>query len=110
MGFRETILTLGDVADATAVPAGTTDVQGKAGQGGLRLMGYAVRESAGTPAVAEALLRHGTAATDPILAFVELAGNGKDAIWFGPNGIRCPNGVFVDRVAGNTEFVLYTAS
>ena len=97
-------------ATATPIATGTADVQGFAATAGLRLMGYSVRESAGSAAVAALNLRHGTTATDPLLAVSELAANGADNAWFGPQGINCPNGIFVDRVAGETELVLYTTT
>ena len=83
----------------------TTDVQAYTGYGNL--YGYSFRESAGTPAVATVILRDGTAASDPILVILELGSNGVDTQWFGPQGIPFNRGIYVDRVAGETEGVLY---
>lgn len=94
----------------TPVATGTGDAAAVAAATGLRLMGYAVRESAGAPAVAALNLRHGTLATDPLLVPVELAANGADKQWFGPAGIHCPSGIFVDRVAGETELTIFTVT
>jgi hypothetical protein len=71
-------------------------------------MGVAVRESAGAPAAAALNLRHGDDAADPLLIPIELAANGSTFQWFGPQGIWCPSGVFVDRVSGETELTLFT--
>src|SRR5688500_15639534 len=95
-------------ATPTALATLTTDVQGVAAAAGLVLMGYAARETAGTPAVATLILRHGTLATDPIIVPIELAANGTDKAWFGPNGIALASGIFVDRVAGESEITLFT--
>ena len=97
-------------ATPTPVATGTGDVQGVAATAGLRLMGYAVRESAGAPAVAALNLRHGDDATDPLLIPIELAANGSDNQWFGPAGVHCPSGIFVDRVAGETELTIFTVA
>lgn len=96
-------------AAANVVAAGIADVQGVAATANLRLVGYSVRESAATPAAASVSLRHGTLATDPLLLpTVVLAAGGRLEHWFGPDGIACPGGIFVDRATGNTELVLYT--
>lgn len=93
---------------ATPVASGTGDAQGVEAADGLRLMGYSVRESAGSAAVADFNLRHGGANDDPLLVVGELAANGSDVRWFGPQGLACPDGVWVERVSGETELVLYT--
>ncbi|GGM64111.1 hypothetical protein GCM10012275_38310 [Longimycelium tulufanense] len=66
------------------------------------LRGWSIRESAGTAAAATVIIRDGTAATDPIVATIELAANTHDTVWLG-DGIQCSDGVFVDRTAGETE-------
>lgn len=95
---------------ATPVATGTDDVQGVAAAAGLRLMGYSVRESAGTPAAAAFNLRNGDGNSDPLLVVGEMASNGTDLRWLGPQGIACPAGVWVERVTGETELVLYTVA
>lgn len=94
-------------ATATAVATGTADAQGVAAATGLRLLGYSVRESAGTPAVAAVTLRNGEADTAAIIAVDELAANEGKQRWFGPNGVACPLGIFVERVSGESEIVIY---
>jgi len=92
--------------------------------GGTYLMGWSVRESAGTPAVATIIIRNGAdtdtgtggvqcAASGGVtqvggqeLAFVELAANASD-IQMVPN-ISAPKGICVDVVAGTVDVVLYT--
>lgn len=99
-------------ASITEVASGTGDAQGVSGATGLRLLGFSVRESAGTPATAEIILRHGTDATGTPIAFVNVQANGNgddhESQWFGPEGIDVPNGVFVDRISGETHIVLFT--
>ena len=93
---------------ATPVASGTGDAQGVAAASGLRLMGYSARESAGSAAAADFNLRHGDGNGDPLLVVGELAANGSDVRWLGPQGLACPDGVWVERVSGSSEFVLYT--
>lgn len=87
-----------------AVATGTADVQ--VVSRGCILRGFSIRESAGTPAVATVILRDGTAATDPIVAVIELAANGSVTEYF-DDGISISTGVYVDRVAGETEGAVY---
>jgi hypothetical protein len=53
------------------------------------------------------VIRDGDDATDDIVAVVEFAANGSGTQWFGPQGIPFSTGLFVDRVAGESEGVLY---
>jgi hypothetical protein len=99
-----------NIAATTApVATGTGNVQALAASGGRRLLGYSVRESAGTAAVATAVLRHGTGTGDPMIAVIELAANGSETRDFFDRGIAVDNGVFVHRVAGETELALWWA-
>ena len=90
-----------------AVAAGTGDSAAVAANPNLKLLGVAFAETAASAAAAEVALRHGTSATDPFLVpNVNLDANGFGIEWFG-TGISCANGIFVDRIAGNTTLVLY---
>lgn len=101
-------VTPGSANSFTPVSAGTADVQGIAAVANLRLMGFSVTEDAGTPAAAEVVLRHGTSATDPIIARIKLAPDESTSdAPFGTQGIAVASGVFVDRVSGTTELSLY---
>ena len=80
------------------VAAGTGDVQAFTGAGSL--YGWSVRESAGTPALATAVLRDGTSTSD-LTASQSLPAT-FPAVTFS-------TGLFVDRTAGNCELVLYIA-
>lgn len=74
----------------------------------LRLLGYSCRESAGTPAVATFRVMHGaTVAGGTAVAVQELAANASDWVWFGPQGIACPNGITLDVVAGTLDVHVY---
>ena len=99
---------ISEAFSTTTVEAGTADAQGVAAASGLRLMGYSVRESAGSPDVATLNLRHGSADTDPIVALINLAASGSDSQWFGPQGLPVEGGVFVDRLTGNSTITLHT--
>lgn len=88
---------------AVAIATGTADAQGVTGA--ATLVGYSIRESAATAAVATVIIRNGTLATDPAVAIVELAANASTTAAL--PSVDCSNGVFIDRVAGETELVLY---
>ncbi len=90
----------------TPFVARTADIQVQAAAPGLRLMGYAVRESAGTPAVATAILRHGTADTDPLIVPIELAANESDHEWMWP-GILVEDGIFLEVAGGEVDISVY---
>lgn len=92
---------------ATTVATGTGDSQVAAAATGLRLLGYSVRESAGSAAVAAFNLRNGTTDAAALLAMGELAADSEKTVWFGPNGIDAASGIFLDRVAGETTIVVY---
>jgi hypothetical protein len=90
--------------DATPVEvaSGTGDAQAIAAATGLRLFGFSVRENAA--GAATAILYHGTANTDPPIAFLSLASGAVQIQWFGDKGIAIPNGLYVDRLSGTTHF------
>lgn len=93
---------------ATEVTANTTDVQGVVADDGLLLMAVSVREGAAGAATGQ--LHHGTGTGDPVVDIFALAANGHIYHSFAPNGIPCANGVYVNRLTGNTHLVLYTVS
>jgi hypothetical protein len=91
------------------VASGTGDVDsGIAAANGLRLRGYSIAETAASAAAAEVKLHHGTTATGILLvAPINLAADGHGGWHWGADGIACPNGIFVERIAGTTELVIY---
>jgi hypothetical protein len=97
-----------EMARAVAVATGTGDAAISTSTPS-RLMGWSVVETAGTPALASAVLRDGTGTGDPIVAQAKVAASGAAFQWFDPAGIVCPNGVFLDRTAGETTVVVYLA-
>ena len=111
VGTTNTKLTslLGGIT-ATEVDSDTADEQGVAATANLRLFGYSVRENASSPDVAKVVLRHGTTDADDALAFINLAASQEKTVWFGEKGILCPDGIFVDRVSGESHLVLYHAT
>lgn len=88
---------------AIHVASGTADSAQSAGT----LVGLNVRESAASPLAAEVIIRNGTAATDPIVYIRELAANEQHTVSL--PAVDCSAGIFVDRVSGSTELVLYVA-
>jgi hypothetical protein len=89
----------------TTKAAGTTDEAGVAAAHGLRLMGYSISERAN--AVATVDICHGAAA-GTIVHYENFAALQSVSRWFGPQGIPVPNGVWLERVSGNTAAVFIT--
>jgi hypothetical protein len=90
----------------TTVTAGTGDEAGLAAAAGLRLMGLSVRETAG--AVATLNVEHGTANSSPIMDAINLAAAGTVTHWFGPQGLPCAGGIWIERLTGTTQVNLIT--
>ena len=90
----------------TTIAAGTTDEAGIAAAHGLRLMGWSVRETAA--AVATLNIQHGAASATPIMAAINLAAAGSDKAWYGPQGLPCAGGVWIERLTGTTQVHLIT--
>lgn len=92
-------------------PAVTADVDGAvAGVTNrvLRLVGYSVRESAGSPAVATLRIVHGaTVSGGDAVVLIELAANGSENQWFGESGIAMPNGISIDHITGTFDCTLF---
>jgi hypothetical protein len=74
----------------------------------LVLVGYSCRESAGSPAVAALNIVNGAAVSggDAIIP-IELAANGSEMKWFGPEGIATPDGLSIEVVAGTVDITLF---
>ena len=89
------------------IASGTGDTDsGIAAAGGLRLRGYTIAEMAS--GTAQVKLHHGTTATGTLLvAPIHLAADGHGGWHWGMDGIACPNGIYVERIDGTTELVLY---
>jgi hypothetical protein len=84
--------------------AGTGDAQ-ITSSGFSRLFGYSITETAA--AVATAVIRNGTSTSGAPLAYIGLPASGAQTVWFGPQGIAAPLGIFLDRVTGTTQVVVY---
>ena len=74
---------------------------------GLRLMGYSVAEDAGSPATASFKLRNGTTAGGDMRVYEKLAASQSKTVWFGPEGLACGAGIFLERVSGTTHVLCY---
>lgn len=86
----------------------TADVEPAIAAGARRrLMGWSVRESAGSPAVATVSIVHGaTVSGGTPIAHVELAANASSTQWLGPQGLDVRDGVSLD-IAGGVDVVLW---
>lgn len=94
-------------ATITALTAVAADVAlALAASANLRLLGYAVRESATVAAAASADIRHGGVAGD-LISPVSLAADGVKEQWYGGVGIACPDGVSIDVIAGTLDITLF---
>ena len=45
-------------------------------------------------------VHNGTDNTGTLVASADPANGGHDELWFGPGGIKCPGGIFLDVVSG----------
>lgn len=93
-------------AQSLADAAATTDEQIRVAQDGLVLMGFSAKETAG--ATAALTIRNGTGTGDPAVAHCSLAANEAKVVWFSELGIKCPNGIYLDRTSGTTEVAVYS--
>lgn len=74
----------------------------------LRLLGFAYRERAGTPAAAAFRIVHGaTVAGGTTLVPVEVAANESGVVWFGEPGLAAANGLSIAVEAGTLDVELF---
>ena len=74
----------------------------------LRLIGYSIAESAGTPAIASCAIVNGaTGAAAGKVAYISLEAGCSQTVWMGPQGVTCPLGLSIDWIAGELDIVLY---
>ena len=97
-----------DAATSTAVASGTSDVAAVAAAVDLRLLGFSVKEDAGSSAAAEFIIRNGTSTAGAAVVYVKLSANESCRDFFGEQGIACPLGIFVDRISGTTAISVYS--
>ena len=45
-------------------------------------------------------IHNGTDNTGPLIAAADPSSGGHDELWFGPGGVKCDGGIFVDVVTG----------
>lgn len=98
------------MADNTYIrlASGTGNAAAVAPTTGLRLLGFSITESAGSPAVAQVSIQEGTSANIANeIAGVNLAASGSAQTWYGEHGIPCPGGIYLNRVSGTTRAVIY---
>lgn len=78
-----------------------------AADAGLVLMGFCVAETAASPAVAEVYIINGADGDGDVVAPVFCAASATHSQWFGPAGIACPNGITIERIAGETSVTVW---
>ena len=49
----------------------------------------------------------GTDVTGSLVASADPSAGGHDALWFGPGGIKCPDGIYVNVVTGTPAGVIF---
>lgn len=76
---------------ARYLPAGGREL---AWAGAARLVGWSVR-AVGNPVVVA--LRNGRDDQADVVAVIDLPAGGTQTVWFGPGGVSCPEGLFIDR-------------
>jgi len=90
------------------VASGTASVIAMQPDPMLVLWGFSMAESAGTASTAEIIIRHGINVQGQELAApVNFASDGFGYPTFFPVPIPVPNGVYIQRVSGETTVVLY---
>ena len=52
-------------------------------------------------------IHSGTDNTGPLIASAVPANGKHEIFWFGPSGIKCPGGIYVDVTAGTPEGSIY---
>ena len=96
-----------NIANASGI---TIDCQVVLATPGLRCLGWSGIAVAATPSVFNVC--HGTTTTDPIIGYDNLPGRTSATPinpprWFGPRGIACPNGIFVDHQQSGAAISVY---
>ena len=105
MGLNDAVL----VATYTAAAVAADVEPAVAAAGGLRLIGWSIRESAGSEAVATMRLMNGaTVSGGTAIAQIELAASNSKDHWMWP-GVDCRNGISVDVIAGTFDVCVYYA-
>jgi len=84
---------------ATAVALTGTDQQ--AVTGSAILMGLDINDDASGNVHAH--IHNGTDNTGTLVASADPSAGSHEIFWFGPNGIHCPDGIYVDVEAGTPE-------
>lgn len=94
-------------AIAVVVASGAAGILAVAATPSMRLVGFSVTESAAAPAAADVAIVHGIDISGAELFDIKLAASGVVERWFGPEGIKVPNGLFINRIAGTTKVTLF---
>lgn len=98
------------MADTTRIriASGTASAAAVAPTANLRLLGFSITESAGSPAAAQVSIQEGTGADIATeISGVNLAASESAREWYGEHGIPCPGGIYFNRISGTTRAVIY---
>jgi hypothetical protein len=98
-----------DAADVTLVAAAAVNTDAAiAADPLLRLLGYTIKET--VAAAAEFEVVHGAtgAGGTGLGAHHHLVASESKERWFGPSGVKIPNGLSIRRAAGTAKVALYT--
>jgi hypothetical protein len=98
------------MADITRVylATSTSSVAVVAPAANLRLLGFALIETASSPAAAKVSIQEGTGASLPTeIVGVNLAASESAREWYGDHGLPCPGGIYLNRISGETRAVIY---
>lgn len=93
-------------SSSTSTEARTTDQALVAAATGLKLMGFSVREQTDA-AEASFNLRNGDDDADPLVFVVNLLQNESRSEWFGPDGLDCADGIFLEVLSGTIDLVVH---
>lgn len=91
MGLRRGRNVAADIVELNAV-------DGQLVTGSCVIMGIVVTDEAA--GAVQVHFHNGTANTDPHVGAVSVSANSSSTVWYGPNGISCPDGIYQDTVSG----------
>lgn len=82
----------------TATAVALTGADQQAVTGSTILMGFVVLDAAAS--TVEVRIYNGTSNSGDLVGVAKPDDTKHEQFWFGPNGIHCPDGVYVDVVSG----------
>ena len=74
--------------------------------GSTILMGFAVLDAAAS--TVEVRIYNGTSNSGDLVAVAKPDDTKHEQFWFGPNGVHCPDGVYVDVISGTPSGSIFS--